>query len=165
MRLAAPSLTLLALSMQPASAAWESFILPRGFAHESSLSDAAKRASKEGKAVVVYYTRTRCPPCDALQGRLRKDAVGTPYREKYVFTAVWGSSMNASERDQYRTLYNVQGAPTWLFFNSDGEYMCTAHGGFESDEAGAKLHSAVQIQLVQQRGATSGPQECIVRTQ
>ena len=163
MRIVALLLIFPILGATSAQAAWESSLLPSGFVHESSLTKATDRAAKEGKAVVVYYTRTQCPPCDALQSRLRKESVGAPYRDKYVFTAVWGSSMGNSEREQYRNLYGVQGAPTWLFFTPAGGYLCTARGGFGSDEGGIKLHDAVQTLLVKDGTMSSGPQDCITR--
>ena len=130
-----------------ANADWEGSILPRGFAYESSLDKAVEAAKGSGKAAIVYYTRTNCPPCQALQARLRKDEIGLPFKDGYVFTAVWGSSMGQQERESYRSRYAVQGAPTWLVFNRHGKYVCTAAGGFGSDEAGLQLHKAVQALL------------------
>lgn len=153
--------SVLALAFGPLFAAWESSLLPSDFAHEDSLERAASRAAKEGKAVVVYYTRTRCPPCDLLKSRLRIESVAKPYRENYVFTAVWGSSMNFREREHYRSAYNVAGAPTWLFFNAAGKYLCTASGGFFSEEQSANLHSAVQALLSQaDTGDALSPRTC-----
>lgn len=134
-----------------AFAAWESSILPSDFAQESSLERATARATKEGKAVIVYYTRPRCPPCDILQSRLKVEEIAGRYRENYVFTAVWGSSMNAGERDHYRSAYDVQGAPTWIFFSGEGKYLCTSGGGFRSTDQSVKLHAAVQALLQQPR--------------
>jgi hypothetical protein len=121
------------------------YLLPDGFAHEDSLAKAVATARGSDRAIIVYYTRTNCPPCGSLQRRLRKEEVGAPYRDGYVFTAVWGSSMGSYDRESYRTQYWVQGAPTWIFFNRHGKYVCTAAGGFTSDEAGAQLHKTVQF--------------------
>ena len=154
------ALALLLLFPGSARPAWEAAILPRGFSHESSLQKAVDRAKVTGRAVIVYYTRTQCPPCDALQARLRKDSIGEPFRSGYVFTAVWGNSMSNTEREHYRIRFGVQGAPTWLVFNSLGDYICTARGGFGSDEAGLKLNDNVQELLKSGASAPSEPVEC-----
>lgn len=144
------------------TADWESSILPRDFATESSLANAVAAARKTGRQVVVYYTRTNCPPCTVLQSRLRKDGVAKPYRESYVFTAVWGSSMGYAERETYRTQFGVRGAPTWLVFTNEGQYVCTSGGGFESDEGALVLHQAIQRLLVSPNEATStAPRRCV----
>ncbi len=140
---------------------WEGYLLPDGFAHQDSLAKAIATANGSGRAVVVYYTRTNCPPCNNLQRRIRKEEVGAPYRDGYVFTAVWGSSMGSYERDSYRTKYWVQGAPTWIFFNRHGKYVCTAAGGFTSDEAGTQLHKTVQSLLATPiEGESAAPRSC-----
>lgn len=164
MRTAPLILALLTFSAVPAFAEWESTILPKGFTYEASLSKAIDRAAQEGKAVVLYYTRTNCPPCDALRQRLRNDPVGEIYRNKYVFSAVWGSSMSKTEQDQFRGRYGFGGAPAWMFFNSQGTYLCTARGGvFESDEEGIKLHTAVQAMIANPAVGTGGSQNCMGR--
>lgn len=55
--------------------------------------------------------------------------------------------MGRSERDEYRTKYNVTGAPSWLVFTNAGTYVCTARGGFEGPEGAARLHTALQSKL------------------
>ncbi|MEF8747837.1 MAG: thioredoxin fold domain-containing protein [Candidatus Accumulibacter propinquus] len=144
-----------------AHADWEGYLLPDGFAHENSLAKAVETAKGSGKAVIVYYTRTNCPPCSSLQNRLRKEEIGIPYRDGYVFTAVWGTSMRSDERDRYRTQFWVQGAPTWIIFNRHGKYVCTAAGGFTSDEAGTQLHKTVQSLLATStEGESATPRSC-----
>jgi hypothetical protein len=64
-----------------------------------------------------------------------------------VFTAIWGTSMGRAERDEYRTKYNVSGAPSWLVFTSAGTYVCTARGGFEGPEGAARLQAALEAKL------------------
>ena len=141
-----------------AVADWESSILPRDFKTENTMAKALATARGSGRQVIVYYTRTNCPPCNALQARLRKEAVAKPYRDSYVFTAVWGSSMGHAEREDYRTRYGVQGAPTWLVFTEEGKYVCTSGGGFESDEGAMLLHQAVQSKVASPtEAAAPGP--------
>ena len=135
------------LASSTAFADWESTILPRDFKTESTLSSALATAKQTGRDVIVYYTRTRCPPCEVLQGRLRNESVAKPFRESYVFTVVWGSSMGLQEREDYRQRFAVDGAPTWIVFNSAGSYICTSSGGFSSDEGGSQLHAVVQKRL------------------
>ena len=141
---------------------WESSILPRDFKTESGLSKALTAARQSGQHVIVYYTRTNCPPCRQLQARLRKESVAKPYRDSYVFTAVWGSSMDSTEREHYRQRFGVQGAPTWIVFKNDGQYVCTSEGGFETDEAGEQLHKALQSLLAAPSadGSSDTPRRC-----
>ena len=144
-----------------AQAEWESHLLPRSFDHADSMPKALALAREKNKTVILYYTRTSCPPCNWLQAQLRQDSVGQPYRENYVFTAVWGNGMNSDERQQYRSRYDVQGAPTWLFFNADGGYVCTSRGGFASPEDAKVLHDAVQQLLAAATGpAPDRPRNC-----
>lgn len=140
---------------------WESHLLPRSFDHADSLPKASALAREKNKAVILYYTRTNCPPCNWLQGQLRQDSVGQPYRDNYVFTAVWGNGMSSKEREQYRSRYDVQGAPTWLFFNAAGEYVCTSRGGFASPEDAKNLHEAAQQLLAAATGSVPDrPRNC-----
>ena len=141
---------------------WESLLFPKDFQTESNLTKATATATQHKKHVIVYATRTNCPPCDALRSRLRRDDVAKPYREGYVFTAVWNSSMGYAEREDYRRKYDVQGAPTWIVFKNTGQYLCTARGAFFSDEDGFKLHQAIQAQLASTESLpTSGSRSCI----
>jgi len=146
-----------------ALAEWESTILPQSFRYESSFAAASARASEENKTLIVYYTRTRCPPCDWLRAMLKKESVGAPFRDNYVFTVVWGSSMGYKEREQYRSQFGVQGAPTWIVYNPKGQYLCTARGGFDSDEGGAKLHAAVQALRATEGGSGFAVRDCVLR--
>ena len=126
---------------------WESSILPKDFTTASSMSRAIENGKQSGRPIIVYYTRTNCPPCDVLQARLRKEDVAKPYRESYIFTAVWGSSMGQMDQQRYRDQYGTRGAPSWIVFTSDGRYVCTAVGGFKADDAGAALHTAIQAKV------------------
>ncbi len=143
-----------------ANSSWESSILPRGFTHEPSIDKAYSRAAKEQKAVIVYYTRTSCPPCDVLQGRLRNESVAKPFRDGYVFTAVWGNTLGLQEREHYRSRFGVQGAPTWIVFNSQGAYVCTAPGGFSSDSEGLALDQSIRASLISSTPSSSTPVIC-----
>ena len=155
-------ITLLICGPVVAMADWESTLFPKDFQTESNLTKATATATLHKKHVIVYATRTNCPPCDVLRSRLRRDDVAKPYRESYVFTAVWNSSMGYSEREDYRRKYDVQGAPTWIVFKNTGQYLCTARGAFFSDEDGLKLHQAIQAQLASTEGSpTSGPRSCM----
>jgi thioredoxin-related protein len=149
-----------AFAAGPALADWESSLLPSDFDHASNLANATKLADEKGKAVVLYYTRTNCPPCTVLQGNLRNPAIGAPFKAGYVFTAVWGTSINRSEREAYRSKFDIQSAPTWVFFTGKGEYVCTSRGGFESGEHGARLHEAVKVLLASDSRSAS-PRACL----
>lgn len=161
-RVAYPGLLALcgALAASSALADWESSLLPRDFDHASSLAEATKLANEKGKAVVLYYTRTNCPPCTVLQGNLRNPVIGAPFKAAYVFTAVWGTSINRSERDAYRSKFDIQSAPTWVFFTGKGEYVCTSRGGFESGEHATRLNEAVKGLLAADTRQTS-PRACL----
>jgi thioredoxin-related protein len=144
-----------------AHADWESAILPKDFMTASSMSRALEEGKKTNRPVILYYTRTNCPPCDVLQGRLRKPDVARPYRESYVFTAVWGSAMDRMEQQRYRDKYGTRGAPSWVVFANDGQYVCSAPGGFQSDEEGATLHTSIQTKLTAPRPTEGTIVPCI----
>lgn len=140
-----------------AAAAWESVVLPEGFAWESSLSEAAGRAQRENKAVIVYYTRTNCPPCDLLRARLRSsEEMKALYGQNYIFTVVWGSSMSRAEREEYRSRFDVRGAPTWVVFSPQGQYVCTLHGGVWPQDGGEQMHQRLQA-LIREQGSAAQP--------
>jgi Thioredoxin-like len=144
-----------------AHADWESSILPKDFMTASSFDRAIDEAKKAKRPVILYYTRTECPPCTVLQGRLRKDEIAKPYRDGYVFTAVWGNAIDRSERERYRSRYGARGAPTWIAFSEKAEYVCTAPGGFQSDGDGATLHTAIQAKLNAPRPPEGAIVNCI----
>ncbi|MDX1527927.1 MAG: thioredoxin family protein [Gammaproteobacteria bacterium] len=136
-----------ALGVLPAEADREEKILPRDFDTAATLDQALTLAKAKNKAVILYYTRDRCPPCNMLQSRLRRESVAAPYRDGYVFTAVWGNRMDRDERAYYRDRYDAFLAPSWVVFTSGGEYVCTSLGGFTSDKGGKRLHEAIQLRL------------------
>ena len=144
-----------------ARADWESSLFPSDYTIESSLPKAIQTAIQTNKHVIVYYTRTSCPPCNLLQGFLRNDEVRSMYSKSYVFTAVWGNSMSHSQRENYRIDFDIQGAPTFLVYHSSGQYICTSRGGFGSVAAGKRLFSALEILLREPIGQpTPGPKAC-----
>ena len=149
------AVVMLALASPNALSEWESFLLPKDFAHQNSLTKAVTEAKRTGRHVILYYTRTKCPPCEVLQRELRNESTALLFKDRYVFTAVWGSAMGHSERELYRSRYAVQGAPTWLVFTNEGEYVCTAQGGFDSGEGAKRLHEAAQRLLAAQESRAS----------
>ena len=158
------SLTVLLAIAFPARADWESHLLPRDFDMASSMEKALLLAKQKDKGVIIYYTRTNCPPCNVLQSTLRQEAVAAPYRTAYVFTAVWGSSMGSAERESYRKRFDVQGAPTLLVFNNAGQYVCTARGGFSTADEATKVHAAAQSYLALSGSTEKGPRHCVAPT-
>lgn len=148
----------------PAKADHESMILPRSYQTAESFDKAVAMAQEKSQPVIVYYTRAHCPPCDFLQSLLRRAEIAEHYRSSYGFTAVWGSSMGSTERESYRTRFDVQGAPTWVVFDSRGRYLCTSHGGFESVAGGIRLHDAIQARSRSPReDAVNAPTRCVPR--
>ena len=112
-------------------ASFESSLFTRQYETYSSMEDAKKAAGSGNKGIFVYFTRTKCPPCDDLRiSVLSKSEIAPLISSGFVFTAVWGSSMGQAERQSYREKYGEFGAPTFILFNSRGEYICTSRGGF-----------------------------------
>jgi len=130
-----------------ALADWESSLLPRDYSAAADLETALRKAAASGKSVILYYTRTNCAPCRVLQSHLRREEIKAAYAPHYVFTAAWGNGMATRMRKEYRTRYNVLGAPTWIFYDRRGRYLCTSIRGFADHEAGLKLHRRVQANL------------------
>lgn len=156
----------LTMMCAPVLASWESHILPSDFDSADSLEKAIALAKQKDKAVIVYYTRTNCPPCDALRSRLRSDEeIAASFKTNYVFTVVWGSSMGRDERENYRNRFGVQGAPTWIVFNANGEYVCTSSGGIYTNENGKKIHEAIQSRITAgAQKSETGPQRCRIES-
>jgi hypothetical protein len=140
-------------------------LLPKGFKTASSLDQALALATAANLPVIVYYTRTNCPPCTVVQGQLRSEAVGQLFRGSYVFTALWGTSMGHGERETLRSRYDVQGAPTWVVFRNTGEYLCTARGAFATASEANALHQAIQERMAGRDAGTgetaTSPRGCV----
>lgn len=128
-------------------AEWEWAVLPRSYTTANSFEQAVETAKARDLGVIVYYTRRDCPPCRVLQSHLRRQAIRQMFAPNYVFTLVWGNGMDSRKRERYRTQYRVLGAPTWIVYNSQGDYLCTAHGGFTKPSAGLLLHQRLQAAL------------------
>lgn len=151
----------LLLPLKAAFADWESILFPKDFQTENNRAKATATAQQSGKHVIVYATRTNCPPCDALRYVLRTDSVAKQFRDAYVFTAVWNSSMGNAEREDYRNRYGVQGAPTWIIFTNTGKYVCTAPGVFLNAEEANARHKAIQARLANvSETSPTGPERC-----
>jgi hypothetical protein len=133
-------------------------LLPKDFQTASSLDKALALGSSGKRPVILYYTRTNCPPCSVVRALLRGDAVSSMFRDGYGFTALWGTSMGSVERESLRGQYDVQGASTWVVFRYTGEYLCTARGVSSTAEEAAALHHAIQERLASSTaGAGSAP--------
>jgi hypothetical protein len=80
----------------------------RGFDSGNALDEALVRARKKNEAVIVYERRSRCPSCNILQSRLRRETVAAPFRGGYVITAIWDSSMDHAERQLFIATSSVE---------------------------------------------------------
>ena len=152
----------MSLQVNQALASFESTLFTRHYETYSSMDEAKKAAGASNKGIFVYYTRTRCPPCDFLRGSiLWKNEVASVISRGFVFTAVWGSSMGHSVRQFYRETYGVSGAPTFILFNSKGEYVCTSSGGFKDTEHAMKLTQSLRALISEGRDKpASSPADC-----
>ena len=150
------------LQANQALASFESTLFTRHYETYSSMDEAKKAAGPSNKGIFVYYTRAKCPPCDYLRGAiLWKNEVASVISRGFVFTAVWGSSMGHAERQFYRETYGDFGAPTFLLFNSKGEYVCTSRGGFRDAEHAIKLTQSLRTLISEGRDKpASSPTDC-----
>lgn len=140
-------LLLILLAPLRAYADWEAHLLPAEFQHKSSMQEAMVLAEQANKDIIVYYTRTNCPPCNRLQAQLRQQPIRDLFGGRFVFTAVWSSSMNGSERDHYRQNFGVRGAPTLIVHRKTGEYVCTSVGSFNNENEALEVHKAISEKL------------------
>lgn len=70
--------------------------------------------------------------------------------------------MSHSERERYRQQFSVQGAPTWIVFRANGEYVCTSEGGFTSEANGRKLAQVLSQTIASQSAdASLKPRTCM----
>ena len=152
----------ISLPSNHALASFESTLFTNHYETYSSMDEAKKAAGPSSKGIFVYYTRSRCPPCDYLRGAiLGKSEVASVISRGFVFTAVWGSSMGHAERQFYRETYGDFGAPTFLLFNSKGEYVCTSRGGFRDAEHAIKLTQSLRTLISEGRDKpASSPTDC-----
>lgn len=152
----------IAFQANNARASFESTLFTNHYETYSSMDEAKKAAGPGNKGIFVYYTRVRCPPCDVLRGMvIRRNEVASVISRGFVFTAVWGSSMGSPERQFYRQTYGDFGAPTFILFNSKGEYVCTSRGGFKDAEHAIKLTDSLRSLISEGRAKpASAPTDC-----
>lgn len=75
----------------------ESLVIPKGYQVAASLDDALAKAKDQQKWVIVYYTRSNCPPCNYVQGHLKNDAIKSGFANNFVFTVVWDDGMDTTK--------------------------------------------------------------------
>jgi thioredoxin-related protein len=126
------------------------------------MREAMALADQANKDIIVYYTRTNCPPCRRLQGQLKQQPIRDLYGNRFVFTAIWGSSMDRAERDRYRQTFGASAAPTLIVHRRTGEYVCSSVGFFDNEDAAVAMFKAISAKLeAKALPSVSAPAPCV----
>lgn len=123
------------------------------FEHNIHWQAVLTKARAENKYIFVDCFTTWCGPCIYMSKEIfTKETVGEFYNEKYInFKLQFDSSNNDTDeiRFQYEDAvlinkkYKIEGYPTYLFFNSEGELVHRDGGGCDEKEFIAKGMNAL----------------------
>jgi hypothetical protein len=117
--------------------------LPPGYDDNPTVVDAVAKARTTGKPVIVYLTEQNCQICGALDGWLVRSDLRQAFGGGYHFAMVFSDDMTPEERARWRATYVPRGAPAWVVLSKDGQYVCTASGGFATAAAALDLHKVL----------------------
>lgn len=106
--------------------------------YDGSLGQMENEAQEEGKPYYVYFTADWCQPCQIM----KKNVFTLPEvyelsNAKYLAIMIDVDEFNGQELSKQ---YDVQGIPTIIFFNSEGEAQTRLTGLLSSDQFMAALN-------------------------
>lgn len=90
----------------------------------TSLADAKKQAAEQNKLIFVDVMADWCRPCKKMMADLRaNDAACDFFNQHYV-----NLKINEKYNKTFLNEYNIQGFPTLMFLNADGEVLWSVTG-------------------------------------
>lgn len=106
---------------------------------ETSYKKALAAAAKDGKPVVVVFSASWCPPCQANKKKVYPSEAVKPYHDKFIWAYLdTDEEANAATAKEF----GVSGIPHIQFVDKDGKALDKLIGG-TTPEAFAKKLEAV----------------------
>ncbi len=102
----------------------ENYVPFRNVNDMEELEKALAKAKAEQKPVVVYFFKRTCPVCKKLEATTFQDPkVRAALKKDFVALKVDITDPADEERQAIRKRFKIFGSPSFLFFDSDGEYL------------------------------------------
>ena len=110
---------------------------PEGSPHfETDYKAALASAAKAGKPVIVVFSATWCPPCQANKKKVYPSDAVKPYHEKFVWAYLdTDNEANAKVAKEF----GVSGIPHIQFLTKAGKSLGNSVGGTTPDAFAGKL--------------------------
>ncbi|MGK0185994.1 MAG: thioredoxin-like negative regulator of GroEL [Verrucomicrobiales bacterium] len=87
---------------------------------------AVAEAKKTGKPVLVVFSATWCPPCQANKKNVYPSAAVQPYHDKFVWAYL---DTDVAKNANVAEKFSVRGIPHIQFLNNDGSSLDKSMGG------------------------------------
>ena len=101
-----------------------------GFDNAVAIDAALAKGKQEGKPTLLFFTASWCPPCKHMKSEvLPQDSVVSTIRDQFV-----GVYVDIDARGSDAQAYGIEGVPTFIVVNKDGEEIARRSGAMSTDE-------------------------------
>jgi thioredoxin-related protein len=105
---------------------------PKGSPDFKTISTSAlKAAEKEGKPVVMVFSASWCPPCQAMKNDVYPSDAVKAYHDKFVWAYL---DVDEASNEKISQKFGVQGIPHIQFLDSAGNPITNQVGGTTPEE-------------------------------
>ncbi len=115
---------------------------PEGSPHFFTSFDAATKAAKiSGKPVVVVFSASWCPPCQAMKTEVYPSAEVKPLHDRFEWAYL---DVDDAANEALADKFGVSGIPHIEFLNKDGKTVGQQVGGMEPADFAKRLEKAAK---------------------
>ena len=105
---------------------------------EHSFRSVTSAAAKSGKPVVVVFSASWCPPCQAMKKDVYPSAVVSKLHDKFEWAYL---DVDDSDNEKAAKKFGVQGIPHVQFLDKDGKPIGQQVGGVSPEEFASLLNT------------------------